>query len=617
MRKYITKPFTTPAWIMAALETLRPRKRLPVSAWAEKYRILPDGNAIPGPWSNSVTPYLVEIMDAFSNEDVEKIVFVKPTQVGGTSAMENMLGSLIDQDPGPTLIVYPTDKLAMRTVEAKLEPMIKQCKPVAERYRKNESQALQLKFEGMTVYLNGANSPADLASTPMRYLFLDEVDKYPGAGKKEADPVSLAIERTKTYKTNKKIFITSTPTLQTGHIWKAKEDADVEKHYFVPCPHCGEYIELKWAQIKFPGKDEVPEGADRAAMAVYVCQNPACSCVITDRDKAGMLQAGRWQAVRQKTDTPKSVAYWMNTLYSPFTSFSEIAAEFLRSKDDPDLLHNFVNSWLAEPWEDTKLKTNADLVMERQTETPEWVLPEWTKLVTGGVDVQENCLYWTIRAWGDYMTSQNVAHGQALSMGDVARIMNTEFSLPDGEKMLVSLALIDSGDQTDSVYEFCLINSDWALPCKGVSSSLQGHYRLSTVDKAGSRANGMTLVLVDGGKYKDMIAARMRRDNGKGAWMVYQGCDMDYAEQVTAEHKIIERAGGKETLKWKLKTSHAANHYLDCEVYAAAAADVQGVRSLFLQNQTEQKTQEPPKPPAPKPETTPEESWIDNNDNWV
>ena len=80
----------------------------------------------------------------------------------------------------------------------------------------------------MTVYLNGANSPADLASTNICYLFLDEADKYPGASKKESDTVSLAIERTKTYTTNFYIFMTSTPTLKTGHIWNAKEEADAE-----------------------------------------------------------------------------------------------------------------------------------------------------------------------------------------------------------------------------------------------------------------------------------------------------------------------------------------------------------------------------------------------------
>lgn len=614
MKKYRQKPYTVPPWIRKAVQVLRPVERVTVSKWAEANRVLPDSNSIPGPWRNSVTPYLVEIMDAFSDEMVEEIIFVKPTQVGGTSAMENMLASAIAQDPAPAMCVYPSDDLAERTVESKLDPMIKSCKVLAAKYRINDSKKLALKFTDMVVYLTGANSPADLASTNIRYLFMDEVDKFPGASKKEADPVSLAKERTKTF-FNRKIFMASTPTLKTGHIWKAKEAADVEKHYFVPCPHCGAFIELKFAQIKWPSKEDVPENADRAEMATYVCQE--CGCVITDQDKGKMLAAGRWKPVRQKTQYPKSVAFWMNTLYSPFTRFSDIAREFMRSKDDPELLHNFANSWLAEPWEDTKLKTNAEMVMERQTETPEWTLPPWTKLVTGGIDVQENCLYWTIRAWGDYMTSQNISHGQALSMGEVERIMNTELTMPNGEKVMVNLALMDSGDQTEDVYEFCALNSDWALPCKGTTTMLS-HYRLSTVNKAGSRANGMTLVLVDGGKYKDQIAARMRKENGTGAWMVYQGCDLDYAEQVTAEHKITERSGGKEVQRWVLKTSHADNHYLDCEVYAAAAADVLGVRNLYLQNRVEENAQEVKKRAEPKPDTRPqEENWIKDNDNWI
>lgn len=614
MKKFRVKKFEVPAWIAPALEVLRPRERLPVSKWAEKHRVLPDGNAIPGPWRNSVTPYLVEIMDTFDDDAVEKVIFVKPTQVGGTSAMENILGSLIDQVPAPTMIVYPSDDLAERTVDAKLEPMIKACKVLSEKYREHISKKLQLKFGTMTVYLNGANSPADLASTNIRDLFLDEVDKYPGASKKEADPVSLAIERTKTYTTNRFIFMTSTPTLKTGHIWKAKEEADAEKHYFVPCPHCGEYIELKFAQIKWPSKDIVPEKRERAEMASYVCQE--CGAVITDQHKGKMLEAGRWEYVRKSAEHPKSVAYWINTLYSPFTRFSEIAYEFLKSKDDPELFQNFVNSWLAEPWEDTKLRTNADLVMERQTEVPAWELPEWTKLLTGGIDVQENCVYWTIRAWGDFMTSQNVAHGQALSMAQVEQIMNMEFSAQNGEKIMVELALMDSGDQTDDVYNFCISNYDWVRPCKGSSTPLQGHYRISTVDKAGSQANGMQLVLVDGGKYKDMIAARMRKPNGRGSWMVHKDCDLEYAEQVTAEHKITERSKGKVVQKWVPKMTHAANHYLDCEVYAAAAADMQEVRSLFLQNQEEQAKQ-PEKAQPAKQDTTPEENWIRQSGEWI
>ena len=460
--------------------------------------------------------------------------------------------------------------------------------------------------------LTGSNSPADLASKPIRYLFLDEVDKYSAASRQEADPINLAIERTKSYITNRKIYMCSTPTLRTGHIWKAKEAADVEKHFFVPCPHCGKYIELKFAQIRWPGKEDGMSDRDRAEFANYVCQE--CGCIITDQHKPEMLQHGEWRAVRQSTRFARSVAFWMNTLYSPFTRFSAIAAEFLKSKDDPDRLHNFTNSWLAEPWEDTKLKTSAELVQERQTERPAYEVPPWAKLLTGGVDVQENCLYWSIRAWGDFLTSQNIAHGQAFSFNEIANYMNLEYRQPDGTAMMVALCLIDSGDQTDEVYEFCAENAEWALPCKGTDTMLS-HYKLSTVNKAGSKAYGMNLVLVDGGKYKDMIASRMRKPNGKGSWMVYKDTDLEYCEQVTAEHKVVERnANGREAQRWVLKTSHADNHYLDTEVYAMAAADVRGVRTLFLQNGNEQEAP-PTMPPAnqegEKPWIiTPTENWL-------
>lgn len=609
MKQYAAAPIYVPGWIKRAVEELRPRPRLSASQWAERYRVLPSGNAIPGPWRNRVTPYLVEIMDAVTDGDAEKIIFVKPTQVGGTSALENILGCIIMQDPAPAMIVYPSDDLGELVVDAKLKPMIRNCPALLELYQEKESKKLRLKFRDMTVYLNGANSPADLSSNNVRYLFLDEVDKYPGASKKESDPVSLAIERTKTYTTNRKIFMASTPTVKEGRIWREKEAADCERHYFVPCPHCGQMIELVMAQLKWPGKEEFPERRDRASRAVYVCQK--CGGRITDRDKGPMLQAGRWQTVRGSSKGAKSVAYWISTLYSPFTLFSEIAMEKMLTKGDQERAQNFANSWGAEPWEQAALKTTADLVLERRTEVPAWVLPEWTRLLTGGVDVQEGSFYWTVRAWGCDMTSQKVACGQALSFDQVAQIMNMEYAKKSGEKMLVNLALIDSGDQTDFVYEFCLANSDWSLPSKGVQP-MQAHYRISTVNKANSKANGMQLVLVDGAKYKDMIAARMRRPNGSGSWMVDKDCDLDYAEQVTAEQRIIERSGNRVIQRWVLKTSHANNHYLDAEVYAAAAADVMGVRSLHMLP-----AEDLPQPAPEPPPAQPEQEWIRKTENWI
>lgn len=603
------KKIPVTAYQYEALQLLSPPEQLTVSEWAEQYRILDAKSAaMPGPWSNDVTPYLVGVMDEFNNYETEKIIFVKPTQIGGTEALQNMIGYIVAQDPAPTMIVYPTDVLARSVSENRLQPMLKATPEIAKKFDENSS-LLELQFDGMYLSLVGSNSPSGLASKPIRFLMMDEVDKYPGASSREADPIKLATERTKTFH-NRKIYITSTPTLKTGHIWKEKESADIEKHYFVPCPHCGEFIEFKFQNIRFPN-DESMSYADRAELATYVCQE--CGCVITDNDKHNMLKLGEWRIVRHNTKYVRNVAFWINTLYSPFVRWSNIAKEFLLTKDDPEEFQNFTNSWLAEPWEDTKLKTNAELVMERQTEVPAFVVPSWAKMLTGGVDVQETSLYWSIRAWGDYFTSQNIAHGQALSFEEIDRLMNIEYRTEDGEVAVVNLCLIDSGDQTDMVYDFCVYHSDWALPVKGASHAQLGHYKLSKINREGSSANGMTLVLVDGDKYKDMIAGRMRKPNGRGSWMVHSECDFEYATQVTNEHKVNVKSGGQTRQVWKPKYSHADNHYLDTEVYAMAAADIMGVRTLHLQNEEAQGRPNP----EPDQEETPEEQWIQKHENWI
>lgn len=595
-----------------ALQFLKPPEDLTVSEWAEKYRILDARvTASPGPWRNSKTPYLQGIMNEFNNYETEEIVFCKPTQVGGTEALQNMVGYIVDQDPAPTMIVYPTDTLAKTVSENRLKPMMKASSSLRKKYQEEESSILEMQFDGMYLALAGSNSPASLASRPVRYLFLDEVDKYPGASNKEADPISLARERTKTFH-NKKIYETSTPTLRTGHIWKDLEGCDQIKHYFVPCPHCGKMIELKFANVIFPTKEGM-SAADRAEFATYKCQE--CGGLIEDRDKPKMLRLGEWRVVQTNTQYARKIGYWLNTLYSPFVRWSQIVKEFLGAKDDPEKLQNFVNSWLAEPWEETRVRTNADVVMDRQTKLPELVLPKWTKLLTAGVDVQETSLYFTIRAWGNYMTSQNIYHGQVLSFQQIEDIMSKYYHF-EGETeedpgLLVDLCLIDSGDQTDEVYDFVVGRDDWCLPVKGSSKAMISNYKISKINKVDSRANGMKLIIADTGSYKDMIASRMTRKNGTGSWMVYKGCDMEYARMVTSEQKISVRKNGQEVEKWVKKSSHINNHYLDCEVYAAVAADILGVRALHLQDE------EAPKPKNQQPKKTeeyPEEQWISQNE---
>lgn len=613
-RKYSIRKYIVPEYIKKSLELLKPPEELTVSEWAGKYRFLDErSSSMPGKWKNEMTPYLVGIMDEFNNYQTEKIVFCKCTQLGGTEALNNMICFSVAQDPAPMMIVYPTSELADSVVEQRIKPMLKASKETKKHFKEKNSSKKELQFDNMYISIVGSNSPSELASRPIRYLFLDEVDKYPNESKKEADPISLAVERTKTFN-NRKIYMCSTPTTRKGHIWEEKEKADIEKHYFVPCPHCGEFIELKFSQIRWPDDNEKLSAADKAEFAQYICQE--CGSTINDSDKMEMLQKGEWRTVKENTKFTKTVAFWINTLYSPFTRFSQIAKAYLIAKDDTEALHNFTNSWLAEPWEDTKLKTNAETVMERQTDLPEFVVPEWTRLLTAGVDVQETSLYYIIRAWGEYLTSQLVTRGQVTSFRDIERVMNLEYVKPDGTVKLVDLCLIDSGDQTDEVYDFAAMNSEWCLPSKG-TTSMVNYFKLSSVNKTSSKAYGMTLALVDGGKYKDMIAGRMKRENGTGSWMVFDGIDLEYCTQVTAEHKITEKGGGgKLRTRWVQKTSHADNHYLDCEVYGMAAADILGVRSLFLQDNNHAPVARDPVVNS-SPQRQEEEQWITQDNSWI
>lgn len=568
-------------------------------------------SAEPGRWRTARTPYLKGIMDAFNDPDIEEISFCKPTQVGGTECLNNIIAFIIAQDPSPTMIVYPTDKLAEFTSQNRLQPMITLCPELVSRYHENDSKLLELQFSGMYISLTGANSPSSLASKPIRFLLMDEIDKFPILAGKEADPRSLARERTKTFAYNKKIFQTSTPTFKYGPIWNEWENADQQLKYFMPCPHCGAKQTFEFSQIKYAA--DSPDVAQMTAR--YECKE--CKKIITDAHKVDMLRNGAWEPIKQ--NGTRKTAFHINAIYSPWVRFGDVAYEYERSKDEPELFMNFVNSWLAQPQEQTELKMNADIVLERQSEYAENVIPDEALIVTAGVDVQKDHFYWTIRAWGKHMTSWNIAHGVADSYFLIEEVMNRSYFDHIGNEYIVNLCAIDSGYNTDEVYEFCAMNKDWLVPAKGSSSPLVKRYSESTIDKSDSEANGLKLYICDGSQYKNMISSRLVKPIGIGCWMVYKGCDRDYADQICSEEKVRVKRSGREIEEWK-KKEKCENHWLDAEVYAAMAADLLRVR--YLADQDPPKQSKTPSSTQPVQQTYNQQqqqqnSWIPRKDGWL
>ena len=564
------------------MKTLKPPEKMTVSQWADKYRIIPAGTSNqPGRWKTSKTPYLRGIMDAFSDDRIEEIVFIKPTQVGGTESILNILGYIVDQDPSSTLVVYPSDTLAEDISKNRIQPMLRATKPLAEKFREDDSKLLALQFDNMYIPLTGANSAASLSSKPIRFVLLDEVDKYPprSGGGKEADPISLARERTNTFSYNKKIFITSTPTLKTGAIWREWESCTRQLCFYVPCPHCGRMQRLRFHQLKFPKEGSKTE---RSAAAYYEC--PYCQGKISDADKHRMLQLGQWKNEGETEGTrvsPKKTGFALNAIYSPWLSFADVAYKWLDAQGDQEKMQNFVNSWLGEPWEDVGSTAGAQKVLDNRGVYTRGMVPDWAQIITCGVDVQQNCLYYTVDAWGQGKKIYNIDHDciPGVDFNALWDVINQTYYDVKGRDWYIDLALIDSGDQTDQVYDFCYVHNPLTVPVKGSSTPIPARYRVSAIQREGSAARGMNLIICDGSYYKTMIYAKINAVDG--SWQVFDGVDQEYCEQITNEHKVFERKNGVGSWVWRPKTSGAPNHYLDCEVYAACAADLLGAFALL------------------------------------
>ena len=96
---------------------------IPVSEWAEKYRVL-EMSSIPGRWKNVFTPYLVGIMDAMGAPGVETVIICKSPQTGGSEAGHNFVGWCIDRSPGPVMYVFPDEITARENARDRIIPMI-------------------------------------------------------------------------------------------------------------------------------------------------------------------------------------------------------------------------------------------------------------------------------------------------------------------------------------------------------------------------------------------------------------------------------------------------------------------------------------------------------------
>jgi len=605
---------------------LRPDPDLTVSQWADEHRRLTSMSAgEPGKWRTSRTPYLREIMDCLSPlSPYSRVVFEKPAQVGGSEVLLNFLGYIIHRAAGPVMLVEPTVELGKRFSRQRIDSLIENTPVLAERVsdpreRDAANTMMSKEFPGGVLVITGANSATGLRSMPARYLLMDELSAYPAsassgaAGTDEGDPADLAIARTGTF-ANRKIAMVSTPSTEgTCRIDQAYRESDQRK-YHVPCPHCGAFQILRWSHVKWPD--------GKPGQAYYECDH--CQGHIADHQKPPMLERGEWRA--EATGDGDTAGFWINGLYSPWTTWGRLAKDFLRSRKSPERLQAFVNSVLAETFQQagaTKTPSH-ELMARREPYNPGEMLPAGVCIITIGVDVQADRLEMEIVGWGRDEESWSLAY--VVLPGDTAKpevwamleqALAVTFDHPCGREMNIAAACIDAGYQQSKVTQFCLERAGRKVyATKGSAGQHPIWPRMPTKAKRDRRP--LWIVGVDAAK--EATYARLRiAEPGPGFchFPISDQHDLGYFDQLTSETCKIRYHKGFAHREW-VKQPGARNEALDARCYAYAALQslvAQGFRINRQADIVDGKAQVPaPQSPRQQANDDGRRPWIDRRD---
>ena len=443
-----------------------------VSEWSDEFRILsPEDSADPGRWRTSRMEPMRGVMDAFNEILVEEIVIQKSTQVGWTAVLGNIIGYAMDREPCPMLVLMPTEKIAEEWSKHRFEPMIRDTprlrgKIKDRRSRDSKNTIFSKSFAGGRLAIIGANAPANLASRPIRIVLCDETDRYPLSAGDEGDPMTLASKRQETF-WNRKTLKGSSPTIKGQSVIERDYNRSDKRRYHVACPHCSEEQTLEWSQVRWD-KALAEDGKTtihKADTAAYQCIH--CGTLWTDAERWQAVSKGRWIATAPFNGI---AGFHLSQLYSSWVKLSKIVTEFLAANGklpgtykDPEKLKVFVNTVLAETWDEEGETVDASKISERGEPYGPRDMPAEAIFATAGVDVQGDRLEVQIVAWGQGEEAWPARYviipgdpSQPQIWDELDELLREPLMKADGRILRIFGACIDTGGHhTAEVHAFC------------------------------------------------------------------------------------------------------------------------------------------------------------------
>ena len=589
----------TRATFSRAFANYRPPENMTVSQWAEKYRVLSrESAAEAGPWRNSRTPYMVEIMDAFDDARVHDLAVVAMSQVGKSELELNIIGKIIHQDPAPILYIQPDLGEAKKFSTVRIAPMIRDCKVLRTRVadvksRDSKNTILQKSFPGGMLTMVGSQTPSALASMPVKNVLGDEIDRWAASAGSEGDPWELAEKRTTTFYNAKRVAVSTPTTKGASRIADLFEKGTQEKWYS-RCPHCGDWREVLFGDIKFDF-ETIKNGQKvnyRLNSVAWCC--PSCGCLSSEKE---MREAPtKWVAENPEAIKRGRRSFWVNAFFSPWRSWDEICLKFLEVRKDPQQLKVFYNTVLGQLWEERGDLDDEETFLARREDygtredgTPV-DLPEGVLMLTCGVDTQDDRLEYEVVGWGHYWESWGIKKG--VIYGDpnenevwtrLDDVIDHVYRFENGIGLRIARTCVDSGGhKTQAVYMQCR-----ARTRRNVFAIKGSNQADAPLTKPPSKVNIVVKGRIVAKTWLYSIGVNAAKaDLLKGALLVMEpgpkychfsrhpdaGYDFTYFTGLLSEVEEVKTERGRTRVVWKKLPGHERNEPLDIRNYAYAAA---------------------------------------------
>lgn len=576
-----------------AKQSLTPLSDQTVSEWADSYRMLSsEAAAEPGRWRTERAPYQKAIMDAFTESDINVVVAKTASQIGKSDIMNNVIGRFSHLAPAPMMMLQPTIEMSQDYSKTRIAPMIRDTKVLKDIFKEVKSREtsntiLSKQFPGGRLIMAGANSPAGLASRPIKILLADEVDRFPKSAGTEGDPVGLAAKRMTTF-WDRVMGLFSTPTNAGDSRIEDEYVTGTQEEWQHQCPNCDEWHLLTHLDMHTDYDSSIDKkGKKHVIVKAVTWRCPDCGFGFTETE---MRQAAQKYIAQNASALAKGVrSFFVNCFASPWVNWSDVMQEWLEAQGDPEREKVVVNTRFGEAYEPKGNFENHQQFMRRR-ENYGAELPDGVLLLTAAVDVQDNRLEYEICGWGMAEENWGIKKGVILGVPDTQEVwdmldeqLDKEYRFASGKGLIVARTFIDSGGHyTKETYAYCKKRfTRQRFVVKG--SSVPGVPLIHKYSKVKLVRGTIPLVMIGTDSGKQYIMDRLSieepgpkyfhwpLDESDGiAMQLNRGYDEYYFKGLIAETKEPRRKNGVLVYQWVNVAKDKRNEPLDLRVYNLA-----------------------------------------------